>query len=165
MDLSQRALADYLADVAELLERYGLVLDLGPADELHLGETPSGVLVFDLRGFLPDRAPPPRSTLAVREIWRPAARSRYERSEYEYELLDHERGYRRAFHLHDRELFTRRFDVVVHEHCERPVGDARCDHYAGLPVRNAFAGIERLLGEWVDPGPPDCDSLVCLETR
>ena len=161
MQLQRGALEDHVASVAELLERYGVVLDLGPDDALELDETPSGTLTFELRGFLPDGRQPHHAVLEVREVWR-AAGDAFERSEYEYELLDHQRGYRRAFHLHDRDAFARRFDVVVHEHCEQPVGVARCEHHAGLPVRDPFAAVELLVGVWVDPLVPDCGALQCL---
>jgi len=52
--------------------------------------------------------------------------------------------------------------VVVHEHCERPVGHAGCPYYEGRPIRDAFAGIVALIGTWVGP-TPDCSELRCLE--
>jgi hypothetical protein len=159
--LSGTALEDYVADVAELLERYGGTLE--PDADPIINASPSGARWFDLRAILPDGWTPPRSVVTVREVWRPAAADAYERSDYEYELLDHVRGFRRAFHLHDRDWFVRRFEVVVHEHCERPIGSARCNHYAGLPVRDAFAGVELLVGAWIDPLERDCDALTCLD--
>jgi hypothetical protein len=101
----------------------------------------------------------------VREFWRPDAHGTFQRSEYAYELLDHDIDFRRAWHLHDQDLFIERFRVVVHEHCERPIGSASCDHYAGTPVRDAFAGVERLFATWIDPEPPDCHVLICLDDR
>jgi hypothetical protein len=163
VELDPGALEDHLADVAELLERYGVSLDLGPGEDLTLEETPLGALAFELRGFLPHGRQPPRAALEIREVWRPAAGGRYERSEYEYELLDRDRDYRRAFHLHDGDWFVRHFSVVVHEHCERPIGTSTCDHYAGHPVRDAFAAAELLVRTWVDPLAPDCSALPCLE--
>jgi PAS domain-containing protein len=163
VELDPAALEDYLADVAQLLERYGVVLDVAPDADIVLDETPTGALAFELRGFLPHGREPPRSVLGVRELWRPVSEGTYQRSEYEYELLDHDRGYRRAFHLHDRDLFVRRFQVVVHEHCEQPIGSPACGHYAGPPVRDAFAGVELLVGTWVDPDDPDCGALACLD--
>ncbi|MEX1264363.1 MAG: hypothetical protein WEE66_10615 [Actinomycetota bacterium] len=161
MRLVAVALEAYLADVAELLERYGAVVD--PEVEPVIFASPSGARWFEVRADLWDGPLPARSIVELREVWHPTADGAYERSEYEYELLDGVREYRRAFHLHDRDGFVRRFSVVVHEHCERPIGFSRCDHYAGLPVRDAFAGVELLVAAWVDPVDPDCEGLHCLE--
>ena len=161
MRLARAALEDYLADIAELLERYGAVVD--PDVEPVIYASPSGARWFEVRGVLWDGPTPSRSIVELREVWQPTTDGAYERSEYEYELLDGARAYRRAFHLHDRAVFVRRFSVVVHEHCERPIGSAACDHYAGPPVRDAFAGVELLVAAWVDPADPDCEGLHCLE--
>jgi dihydrofolate reductase len=64
---------------------------------------------FALRGFLPDGRTPPLSVLEIRERWRRLGPDQVERWEYEFELLDHERGVRRAFHLHHADEFIRRF--------------------------------------------------------
>jgi hypothetical protein len=157
-------LADYLANVAQLIERYGVVLDLQSDDNLAIEESPSGSLSFEIRGFLPGGNEPPRSILALREIWRSdPASSYFERSEYEYELIDRQRDLRRAYHLHDASVFIKRFHVVVHEHCERPIGHGRCPHFAGSPVRDAFHGVELLVGAWTDPSGADCRGLKCLQ--
>lgn len=163
MQRSIEGFEEYLGRVAQLLERYGAVLDLSPDGVLAVEETPTGALLFALRGFLPDGRTPPVSIVEVREVWRRAGPDVVERSEYEYELVDHERGFRRAFHLHDREAWLRRFQVAVHEHCERPIGVAPCQHIAGLPVRDAFRGVELLLAAWVDPDLPDCRAMICLD--
>jgi hypothetical protein len=162
VQLSIDDLDAYLARVAELLERYGVVLDLEPAAPLVLEESPNGAMSFELRGFLPDGRVPPLSVLEVREQWRRLAADRFERWAYAFELLDHERSFRRAFHLHDREAFVRRFHVVVHEHCERPLGTTPCAHIAGPPVPDAYRGVDLLLEAWVDPRPPDCAAMACL---
>lgn len=163
MRLSSQGLEDYLAAVAAMLERYGVVLDLGPGDALELDESPSGALSFAIRGFLPDGRQPPRSLLTVRERWRPLDAATVERDEYEYELLDLERNFRRAWHLHDADAFVRRFQVVVHEHCEHPMGTAPCAHAEGSPVRDGFQGVDLLLLAWTDPTVPDCVALRCLD--
>jgi hypothetical protein len=163
VQLSIAELEVYLARIAELLERYGVVLDLEPTAPLVLEESPSGTQSFELRGFLPDGRVPPLSVLEVRELWRRLGSDRFERWAYAFELLDHERAFRRAFHLHDREAFIHRYHVVVHEHCERPIGTAPCAHIAGPPVRDGFHGVNLLLGAWIDPRPPDCASLTCLD--
>ena len=163
MQLSVAELEDYLSRIAELLERSGVVLDLEPTAPLVLDESPSGAMSFTLRGFLPDGRFPPLSVLEVRERWRRLAPDQLERREYEFELLDHERGVRRAFHLHDSEDFIRRFHVVVHEHCEQPIGTAPCAHMTGPPVPDGYRGVELLLAAWSDPMPPDCAAITCLE--
>ncbi len=162
MRLSGSALEDYLADIAELLERYGAVLDFAD-EELVVERSPADYRSFELRSFLPDGRRPPRSVLGLREIWRPVGADEYERWEYGYELLDHVRDYRRALHLHDCDVFIRRFDVVVHEHCERPIGTIPCDHYAGQPIRDSYQAVEHLVATWVDPAGPDCEALPCLD--
>jgi len=164
VQLTGEALEGYLANIALLLERYGVALDLEQDEALTLVESDSGRLSFSVQGFLPDGRQPPQAIVQVREIWRPtSAGGPYERADYAYELLDHERDFRRAFHLHDRDVFVRRHDVVVHEHCERPIGNAPCAHLSGFPVRDAFAGVERLLDAWLEPQMPACDGLPCLE--
>jgi hypothetical protein len=160
---SNHALGEYLAAVAALLERFGVSLtSRGPDGDLELLEDPDGNLTFELIGTLPDGATAARSTVAVREEFQPIAADLYERRRYEFELIDRGHDYRRAFHLHSREWFERRHLVVVHEHCERPIGTVRCPHYEGSPIRDAFAGILALVTEWVDP-PHDCSALRCLE--
>ena len=135
----------------------------GPDGDLALEESPSGSLAFELRGFLPDGRQPPKAVLEVREVWGRVEADAFERRGYAYELLDHERGFRRAFHLHDADVFVRRYAVVVHEHCERPIGIAPCTHVSGGPVRDAYRAVELLMGIWVDPSIPDCATLPCLE--
>ena len=87
MQLSIAELEVYLSRIAELLERYGVVLDVEPTDSLVLEESPSGAMSFALRGFLPDGRFPPLSVLEVRERWRRLAPDQLERWEYEFEYL------------------------------------------------------------------------------
>lgn len=161
MRLSGAALEDHVADVVELLERYGAVLD--PSDDPWIRAAPSGMRWFALRALLPGADVGLPSTIDVREHWRPTRADAFERAEYAYELVDHEREVRRAFHLHDAEWFIDRHQVVVHEHCERPVGVAPCRHVEGRPLRDAFAGVVRLIEAWSDPELPDCTALPRLE--
>ncbi len=162
MRLTRAGLEDLLASLAELLERYGVALDLARGGHLALVESPSRSLSFELRGFLPDAHQPPRSVLELREVWQPTESGVLERRDYAYDLIDHERGYRRAFHLHDRDSFADHFDVVVHEHCEQPIGTAPCDHVAGHPVRDSLRAVEMLMAIWVDWVVPDCAALPRL---
>jgi hypothetical protein len=161
VQLTNDGLDEYVAAVAGLLERYGVSLDVD-ALGIIVGETPLGNAVFELRGFLPDGRQPPVSAVAIREVWSRTGPDACERAEYEYELLDYERDVRRAFHLHDAEWFIERHQVVVHEHCERPTGVAPCQHFGGSPIRDAFAGVMRLIEVWTDPEVPDCGALHCL---
>ena len=160
MRLTDRGLDSHLAGIANLLDRYGVSLDGGA---LTVEEATAGARTLDIRGFLPDGRRPSRAVLEIRETWLPAGPGVFERAEYVYELLDGERDFRRAFHLHDRDWFERHFLVVVHEHCERPIGTERCAHYEGTPVRDAFAGVFVLVDAWTTDSP-ECSSLRCLRT-
>lgn len=154
--------ADYLSRIALLMERFGATLDLPAGVDLELLEDDHGALSFELIGNLPDGTHPAMSRLVIREAFRRLSPDLYERSRYEYELVDGARDVRRAFHLHFPEWFGRRFLVVVHEHCERPIGLAACDHYAGRPIEDALAGVMTLMDAWTAE-PPDCAALTCLE--
>jgi hypothetical protein len=70
-----------------------------------------------------------------------------------------------VFQLHNREAFIRRFQVVVHEHCEPPIGMAPCAHIAGPLVPDAYRGVDTLIASWIDPDPPDCAAMTCLDSR
>lgn len=154
--------AAYLVRVVALLERYGIALRLPEgSDELEILEDPAGGLSFELLGDLPDSAAPGRSEVIVRERFDRAGPDQYARVGYEYEILDRERGYRRSFHLHHPEWFQTEFLVVVHEHCESPIGRVSCKHYEGSPIKDAHAGVEALMDVWTGP-PPDCSRLTCL---
>ncbi len=160
---TSEAIADYLSAIATLLERHGVSLrSPSGSSDLELMEDPSGNLSFELLGTLPDDVTPARSEIAIREAFEPIGEGRYERTEYEYELLDRERGYRRAFHLHFADWFRARYLVLVHEHCERPIGRIACEHYEGSPLKDAFAGVVALIDVWTDE-PPECSGLRCLE--
>ena len=154
------AVEAYLHDVADLVERLGISIR-GDGD-VQLLEDRAGGLSYELIGSLPDGQHPARSEVIVREAFEPDGERGYVRSRYEYELIDRERGFRRACHLHDPDWFERRFLVVVHEHCERPLGTVDREHYEGTPVRDAFAGVLALMDAWT-ADPPDCSTLRCLE--
>ena len=165
MHLTYEACATYLGHVAEFLERYGLVLgEPAEGDDLVLEEDEAGVLSYELWGDLPDgnRGTPAR--IEIREEFTPIRSDVYERTRYEYELRDEAREYRRAFHLHSPEPFMRAYLVVVHEHCERPIGAKICQHYEGSPVKDAFAGVGALIDAWTGE-PTDCRRLRCLDDR
>ena len=154
--------AEYLSRVATLVERFGITVDLREDEDLALLEDDEGTLSFEIRGDLPDGIHAATASVELREAFRRIGPGLYERSRYEYELVDRARGFRRAFHLHFPEWFEWRFLVVVHEHCERPIGRVDCEHYEGRPIRDAFAGVAALMDAWTAE-PPDCGALRCLE--
>jgi hypothetical protein len=161
--LAYGELDEYASRVVELLERYGISLSRpAPGESIEVLEADDGSLSLEVRGSLPDGRVAPLSEVVLRERFEPFGPDRLERTGYEYELIDHEREARRAFHLHDAEWFERRFLVVVHEHCEHPIGHRTCAHYQGSPIRDGYAAVETLLDVWTGP-LPDCDALSCLE--
>lgn len=162
MRLTSAGLDDYLADLAELAERYGITLGLTDGEPLTIESEPSGSRRFTLLGALPAGRNWPAASVELGETWRPAGLDGYERSAYRYELLERQRDFRRAFHRHDEGFFERRYGVVVHEHCELPIGAAPCAHLFGAPVRDGYRAIELLMSAWV-ADQPDCPSLPCLE--
>ena len=163
MELSSPAVDDYVSRLVELLERYGVVLTKPAQGSLaEVLEADDGSLSFELIGSLPDGPEPPLSTVEIRERFDPIQGDRFERVGYVYELLDHERDFRRAFHLHDPEWFEREYLVVVHEHCERPVKHVACKHYHGSPMRDGHAGALTLIEAWMAE-PPACSALRCLD--
>lgn len=162
VQLAGPAVDDYASRIAELLERCGVVLMkpvLGKPVEVL--EADDGSLSFELLGVLPDGREPALSSLEVRERFRAIDGDRYERDGYEYELIDRERSFRRAFHFHDPEWFERHYLVLVHEHCEQPLGDRACDHYQSMPVRDGCAGVMALIAAWA--GEPSCSESHCLD--
>ncbi len=163
MRLSPGALDDHVATIAELLERFGVVLDLPTGGPVELRRSASGVVWFELTGSWPDGDATPPSRLAVREKWRPTAAGSLERWEYAYEVVDRGRDFRRAFHLHDAGVFLAELLVAVHEHCEHPIGHAPCRHVVGRPIRDAFDGAGALMVIVTAPAVPDCASLDCLD--
>lgn len=162
MRASYDEFAEYLTNVVLLMERNGIVLrQPAHGEDLVIQEADDGALSFELLGDLPDGHQPTMSRVEIREEFRPIATDLYERARYEYEVLDTARDYRRAFHLHFPAWFERAFLVVVHEHCERPIGQVDCEHFEGSPIKDAYAGIGVLMTTWTGD-PPDCASLRCL---
>ena len=163
MQLSDEEVDDYASRLVALLERYGVaVTKPAPAEPVDILEADDGSLSFELIGSLPDGREPARSTLELRERFQPIAGARFERDRYQYELLDRERDFRRAFHFHDPDWFERRYLVVVHEHWERPIGTAPCAHHHGPPIRDGHAGAATLIDAWTGE-PSDCSVLRCLD--
>lgn len=161
---SERDLRAYLANVVEHLERYAVtVLAPNDRDTIALGTEADGSLVLDLEGRLPVARRSRDVKLELFERWSPIERGRWACVEYGYELRHEELGYRRALHRHDEARFVRHLGVATHEHCETTMGVVTCDHYFGVPVRDAIDGFERLYGLWLTGAKPDCRALRCLE--
>ena len=161
MRLSERDLEEYVLDIAGLAERYGIVLEPGGNGETRIELGPAEERFFTMRGSMPNGRHPPPSVVEISERWASEGHE-YERTAYRYELIDHERDYRRAFHRHDDRYFERAFGVLVHEHCESPIGRVGCPHFFGPPVRDGFRAVELLMAVWVGEAL-DCDALPCLE--
>ena len=152
----------YLVGVVALLERHGIVLrEPAQGDDLVIEEDDAGALSFELLGELPHGEELVVAQVEMRDEFRRIGPDLYERSRYAYELLDHARDYRRSFHLHSREWFEREFLVIVHEHCERPIGQVDCEHFEGAPIKDAYAGVGLLMDVWTGE-TPDCADLRCL---
>lgn len=162
MRLTSGGLDDYFADLAELAERYGITLSLADGEPLTLQIEANGSRRVLVSGALPAGRQSVRASVELAETWRPVGPDSYERSAYRYELLERERDYRRAFHRHDEDVFARRYGVVVHEHCEAPIGATPCAHHFGAPVRDGYRAIELLMAAWVGD-PPDCAAVPCLD--
>lgn len=163
MQLRREEFPDYVGRVVWLLERYGAALiKPGADDDLELLEDEGGGIGFDLVGELPHSGPSGAPTVEIRESLAPVGDGRYATQRYEYELLDPDGDHRRAFHMHDPDWFARQLYVLVHEHCERPLGHLECDHYAGAPVKDSYAGVVRLIAAWT-AGPAVCASFDCLD--
>ena len=162
MRLPAADILDYAADLVALLERSGVEV-VGPEapDPLEVRRMPGGTTAIAIAGQLPAWGATPSASLLVRETYEPVGSNTLERTSYAFELIDHGRGFRRAFHQHDDAWFVRHHLVVVHEHCERPIGFAPCAHFEGTPVRDGFAGILALLDAWII-APPDCSTFRCL---
>ena len=116
-----------------------------------------------ISGDLPGSGLPRSGELQFRERWhRRYSDQPWRLTEYAYELIDHERDVRVALHLHDQAWFVDTYRVVVHEHCEHPIGNVAYKHFAGTPITNSFDAVDRLLEIWTQDVPPDCSALMCL---
>ena len=97
MRLNARELESYALDLIALVERYGIDVDFPATDRAVVEESEAGERVLVITGALPSSAAT-RSFVGVSEMWSPVGSEAFERSSYLYELIDHDRGYRRAFH-------------------------------------------------------------------
>jgi hypothetical protein len=159
---STEDLLAYLADVIEVVERYGAtVLPPNDGEEVQWARVGDD-LVMDIEARLPASHRSADADLDLQERWSPRAPAQWILVEYGYDLRDRELGYRRALHRHDADQFVRAWDVATHEHCETTLGYAVCGHYAGEPAADAIDGFLRLYGEWLANAKPDCSELRCL---
>ena len=151
-----RDLPGYVETVARRLGSTGADV-AGPTIGYVAGGLAAGV---SIAAALPGSGIPQNSEIRFVERWeRPYLDQPWRLTEYAYDLLDHERDVRLALHLHHADWFVANFRVVVHEHCEKPIGVARCAHYAGRPVNGGLDALYRLLAVWMEDPPPDCSAL------
>ncbi|HET9852048.1 MAG TPA: hypothetical protein VFP56_06030 [Candidatus Limnocylindrales bacterium] len=158
MILSTAGLNQYVIGLAKALYTRGFELPSGPAAEFD----DSGHIAFGLVGTIAAaEGLGLDAEISLDERWRPLPERRWERDEYAYDLIDHGRARRRAFHLHDRALSEARLGVLAHEHCD-VLGAPRCSHYVGRDIGDGYLAIDLLLAAWVEPDDLGCDSLICL---
>ena len=155
-------LLDYLADVIERAERYGAIVQ-PPYDTPEVEWARAGGKLQMEIEIRPPVGRGARVEITLAESWRPIGPDRWELDAYAYELRDFELDYRRALHQHHRDDFVRFFGVATHEHCESVMGRPTCDHYAGVPCRDARDGLERLYVIWTAGAKPDCSQMRCIE--
>ncbi len=155
MRLSADRLDRYAVALATYLWSVGIDLD---QDIPRLREADDGRLEVVVGGDLPGSGGPGRSRIELAEQWAPRG-DVFEQVAYRYEVIDHFAHRRRAFHRHDDAAFVRAFGVLVHEHCEEPIGVTACEHVAGLPKRDGFEAMNDLLVAWSTPA----DILICVD--
>lgn len=157
MRATRAELGRYVSGVASRLWTLGAELAVP-----EIQADPAGNLAFTIEARLPDAGRPQHALVRIRELWQRSGAD-WQRAGYLYDLVDHPRGRRRAYHLHDADAFRSAHDVVVHEHCEETLGTADCDHYAGEPVPDAYRGAELLLLAWSQDEGLGCADLRCLD--
>lgn len=157
MRATRAQLGGYVSKVATKL--WSLGAELATPE---LATDPHGNLAFLIEARLPDSGTPQQALVRIQELWRPAG-AEWQRQEYTYDLVDHPRARRRAYHLHDADSFRSAYDVVVHEHCEEVLGSADCNHYYGDPIADAYHGVELLLLAWTEDDVLGCEDLLCLD--
>jgi len=158
--LSAERLDRYAIALAGYLYAIGANLD---AEVPRFQEANDGRVRVIVRGRLAGGPGSVPARVDLDEHWAPDGGG-FEQIGYRYELLDHRGDRRRAFHRHDDAVFIWAFGVAVHEHCEEPIGSARCRHVAGLPKRDGFEALNDLLIAWsTSSNRSICAELSCLE--
>ena len=160
MILGTASLNQYVIGLAKALYTRGFNIPVGPVAEFD----ESGHVVFGITGVVTDEHGGLDVEISLDEIWRPLPESRWERDEYTYDLVDHARNRRRAFHLHDRALSEARLRSVVHEHCEEAIGAPPCNHYLGRELPDGYVALDLLTAAWLEPRALGCGDLVCLDS-
>lgn len=159
MILGTASLNQYVIGLAKALYTRGFDVSAGPIAEFD----DSGHLVFGIGGTVSDQDGAVDAEISLDELWRPLPERRWERDEYTYDLVDHGRNRRRAFHLHDRSLSEALLRSVVHEHCEETKGAPSCGHYLGREIPDGYVALNLLVAAWLEPRGLGCADLVCLD--
>lgn len=159
MILGRAALNQYVIGLAKALYTRGFDLPTRPTAEFD----DSGDIVFGVRGVIESPTETLDAEITLDELWRPLPELRWERDEYTYDLIDHGRARRRAFHLHDRALARARLRSAVHEHCEEVLGDIARAHYLGRELPDGYLALDLLIAAWLEPARLGCDGLICLD--
>jgi hypothetical protein len=157
--LATASLNQYVIGLAKALYTRGFDVPTGPTAEFD----ESGYIAFGLTGILVDVDGVVDTEIGLDELWRPLPERRWERDEYTYDLVDHHRNRRRAFHLHDRALSEARLRSQVHEHCEEVTGAPACAHYLGRELPDGYVAVDLLIAAWLEPRSLGCTALVCLD--
>jgi hypothetical protein len=151
-------LKNHLGTLAVILWNYGASFPVPALDQYE----DTGNLGFSFMADLAGSDLPGPATIKLAEIWVPGrAPGDFDRTEYEYDFVEHPRHRRRAFHMTDRDYYAREYGVLVHEHCEEILGAPTCSHYYGLPV-TAYEAIDRFMSNWGQPGQLRCAQLRCM---
>lgn len=159
MILATASLNQYVIGLAKALYTRGFDVSTGPLAEFD----ESGHIAFGIAGIVVDQHGATDAEISLDEIWRPLPERRWERDEYTYDLVDHGRNRRRAFHLHDRALSAARLRSVVHEHCEETTGAPSCGHYLGREIPDGYVALDLLVAAWLEARSLGCVDLVCLD--
>jgi len=157
--LGTASLNQYVIGLAKALYTRGFDVSTGPLAQFD----DSGYIAFEIGGTVADQAGAIDAEISLDELWRPLPERRWERDEYTYDLVDHGRRRRRAFHLHDRALSEARLRSLVHEHCEETSGAPTCGHYLGREIPDGYIALDLLVAAWLEPRVLGCADLVCLD--
>jgi hypothetical protein len=157
--LNRASLNQYVIGLAKALYTRGFDLRAGRRAEFD----ESGDIVFGVRGVIESPTGIVDAEINLDELWRPLPDLRWERDEYAYDLIDHGRARRRAFHVHDRALARARLRSHVHEHCEEVLGETACAHYLGRELPDGYVALDLLMAAWLEPGRLGCDELIRLD--
>jgi hypothetical protein len=145
--LGTASLNQYVIGLAKSLYTRGFDIATGPIAEFD----DSGHIAFGIGGTVAGQDGSIDAEISLDELWRPLPERRWERDEYTYDLVDHGRNRRRAFHLHDRSLSEARLRALAHEHCEETAGKPSCAHYLGREIPDGYVALDLLVAAWLEP--------------